>query len=120
MRPSLFAAYLREQRVKAGLSLRALAEALGVSHVFLGEIERGRQRILPRHHWDPLLKAIPAMDRDTLEQLAVRSVPLHHDPMEMETYEFELAFALARRIRSAGIPEPEAERLLRILDGDPG
>lgn len=119
MKPSLFATYLREQRVKAGLSLRALAEVLGVSHVFLGEIERGRQRMLPRHHWDALLTAIPTIDRDTLEQLAVRSVPLHHDPMEMETYEFELAYALARRIREEGIPEPEAQRLIRIVTGDP-
>lgn len=120
MKPSLFAAYLRDQRMAAGLSLRALAEVLGVSHVFLGEIERGRQRILPRHHWDALLRAIPEIDRDTLERLAVRSVPLHSDPMEMETHEFELAYTLARRIRDQGIPEEEAQRLLRILAGRAG
>lgn len=37
----LFGKRVREERVKAGLSLRDLAEATGVSHVTLGEIERG-------------------------------------------------------------------------------
>ncbi len=34
-------AKLRGQRMKAGLSLRAMAKLLGVSHVYLGEVERG-------------------------------------------------------------------------------
>lgn len=34
-------AKLRAQRVAAGMSLRALAKLLDVSHVYLGEVERG-------------------------------------------------------------------------------
>lgn len=34
-------AMLREARQKRGLSLRALSEKVGKSHVFLGEVERG-------------------------------------------------------------------------------
>lgn len=36
---------VRDRRRELGMSLRELAEKLGVSHVFLGEVERGTARI---------------------------------------------------------------------------
>jgi transcriptional regulator with XRE-family HTH domain len=40
-RDSAFGRYLRGKRQRARLSLRAVAEKLGVTHVYLGEVERG-------------------------------------------------------------------------------
>ena len=39
--PSAFGAYVREAREQAKLSLRQVANKLGVSHVYLGEVDVG-------------------------------------------------------------------------------
>lgn len=36
---------LREARHKKGLSLRQLGREIGVSHVFIGEVERGKRKL---------------------------------------------------------------------------
>lgn len=62
-----FGTYLRTIRLAAHLSQRALAERLGISHVTLGEVERGGARALAARHW-PALVAIGA-DPDELARL---------------------------------------------------
>ncbi|MCB9761506.1 MAG: helix-turn-helix domain-containing protein [Alphaproteobacteria bacterium] len=117
MPPSPFGLYLRARRLAAGLSLRRVAEAIGVSHVFLGEVERGRVRVLPSRHWDALIAAVPGVDRAELARLADHSVPLSVDPLEMSAHEFDLAFALARRIREQGLDRDQTRRILNVLTG---
>ena len=47
-------AALREERLAAGLSMRALAAGIGLSPTMLCDIENGRRRISQRH-WDAYL-----------------------------------------------------------------
>lgn len=66
-----FGEYLRAKRTDAGLSLRDLAKRLGVSHVFLGEVERGVKGGIARDRWNDLIKALPGV---TIEELAQHAV----------------------------------------------
>ena len=54
----MIGASIRRARVAAGVSLRSAAKEIGVSHVFLGLVERG-QRPLPREHYPRIAKALP-------------------------------------------------------------
>lgn len=68
-----FGIYLRDKRVAAGLSLRHVADQLGITHVYLGEVERGVRGPLKRKHWDKLIKVIPGVTQENLERVeAVR------------------------------------------------
>lgn len=73
---SAFGRYVRSTRVEARLSLRDVADRLGVSHVYLGEVERGVRPPLKKERWKALLAAIPGLDRSRLEKLAEVSKPI--------------------------------------------
>ncbi len=68
---SVFGAYLRRCRIDAQLSLRDVAKAVGISHVYLGEVERGRRGPLVRSRWPALCEAIPRLSLKELHRLAV-------------------------------------------------
>jgi transcriptional regulator with XRE-family HTH domain len=112
---TVFGRNLKEARLNAGLSLRALAEKLGITHVFLGEIERGVKQVLPEKRWDDLLKAIPSLKKPDLVDWAERSKTLELDLREeSESYQ-DLSLALARNIRSHSITEKDVAQIMKLL-----
>jgi transcriptional regulator with XRE-family HTH domain len=117
LRLNPFGAHLREKRVAAGLSLREVASALAVSHVYLGEVERGVRGPLRPEHWGALLKAIPTLERADLERLSAASRPLKVDLAGAPPAYRDVALAMARRFRRRDLSESELSRLLRLLGG---
>lgn len=114
MEPSPFGRYVRQKRIEAQKSLRAVAEALGVSHVYLGEIERGRRRMLPEAHWADLIKAVPGITKKELEARAAESAPI--DPVDFEGPARDVVLALARRLDSQDLTKKEIKELLGVLE----
>lgn len=110
---SPFGEYLRGARTASGKSLREVADALTISHVYLGEVERGRRRRLPEKYWEKLAEVIPEISVPELSQLAAASEPL--DPAAMEGRQREIVVALARRLEQDGISEDLAQALLKML-----
>lgn len=109
-----FGVYLREARTAAGKSLRDVADALGITHVYLGEVERGRRRSLPEKYWEKLAEVVPGVEVEELEATAAASEPL--DPAAMEGRGREVVVALARALEEEdGMPEELANRLLAVL-----
>jgi transcriptional regulator with XRE-family HTH domain len=112
---SPFGEFIKSKRLAAELSLRDVADAVGVSHVYVGEVERGRRRSMPKEHWKALAKAIPGVTEKELRIRAALSAPL--DPSELEGRERDVVVALARRIETKPLTETEFTRLLEILSG---
>ena len=115
IRPSHFGSYLRRARVASGLSLREVAAALNISHVYLGEVERGVRGPLRPEHWDALLKAIPELTRDGLERHAAASRPLEMDISDAPPRYQDLAMALARRLKNRDLSKGQISRLMKVL-----
>lgn len=111
---SPFGAYLRDARVASGKSLREVAEALSISHVYLGEVERGRRRTLQEKYWQALADIIPKVTVPELARHAAASEPL--DPATMEGRSRDVVIALARRLEENDMPDDVAARILRILE----
>lgn len=59
----MFCDTLREHRIESGHSQRSLAEAIGVSHVFIGEIERGKRFSMDEKHLPALVAALAFDDQ---------------------------------------------------------
>ena len=114
MQPSPFGKYIRDKRREAHLSLRAVAEQVGFSHVYLGEVERGRRRSIPEEHWKALASAIPGVTVAGLRAAAADSAPL--DPTTLEGQHQEVVVALARRLERDDLTKADMNRLLEILD----
>lgn len=110
--------YLRKHRVAAGLSLRNVADAVGISHVFLSEVERGVRPIMPRHHWPSLSAAIPGVTLESLARLAIENKPLEIELAGAPPQYKELGLALALRIQNQDLPATALTRLLAILQGN--
>lgn len=110
---SPFGEYLREARSASGKSLREVADALSISHVYLGEVERGRRRMLPQKYWETLAEAIPNVSVRQLSELAAVSEPL--DPATMEGRQRDVVVALARKLEQEGMSEDLAQALLKML-----
>ena len=116
---SPFGEYLRSVRVKSGKSLREVAEALGITHVYLGEIERGKRRLLPEKYWGAFVKAVE--ERTSITELttaAVESAPL--DPAVIEGPGRDVVVALARTFDQEEMSPELAEQLLRVLNKEKG
>jgi len=116
-----FGVRLREIRAERGMSLKQMAEALGVSAAYLSALEHGR-RGRPAH---PMVVAICAQlniiwdEADELLRLAKLSHPrVTVDTAGLAPQATELANLLAERIRK--LPPTEIERMLAILKAAPG
>ncbi|MGQ0815839.1 MAG: helix-turn-helix domain-containing protein [Gemmatimonadota bacterium] len=112
---SPFGEYVREKRTAANKSLREVADALEISHVYLGEVERGRRRVLPEKYWKKLAKEVPGITVKELEHLAAISEPL--DPAAMEGASRDVVVALARTLEENPVMSDElAKKLLDLLE----
>lgn len=113
-----FGRYLRRKRNEAGLSLRALAEKMEVSAVYLGEVERGVRGPINDSRWDDLIKAIPSISRDELTRLSMKSKPMQLNLSDSPPEYQNLAMALARRIEKQNLNQKDFTNLFSILDID--
>ena len=116
-----FGAKLRELRAARGVSLKTMAEAIGVSGAYLSALEHGKrgaptwylvQRIITYFNviWD---------EAEELERLAQDSDPrITVDTAGLSPRATQLANRLARHIRTLG--EPEIAALLALLDAQTG
>ena len=112
-----FGAKLRELRAARGVSLKTMAEAIGVSGAYLSALEHGKrgaptwylvQRIITYFNviWD---------EAEELERLAHDSDPrITVDTAGLSPKATQLANRLARHIGTLG--EPEIAALLALLD----
>jgi len=115
-----FGVRLREIRAERGISLKEMAESLGVSPAYLSALEHGR-RGRPAH---PMVVAICAQlniiwdEADELIRLARLSHPrVTVDTAGLAPQATELANLLAERIRK--LAPAEIERILAILKTAP-
>ena len=116
-----FGVKLRQIRAERGMTLKQMAESLGVSPAYLSSLEHGR-RGRPAH---PMVVAICAQlniiwdDADELLRLARLSHPrVTVDTQGLAAPATELAHLLAERIRK--LAPPEIERMLALLKSAPG
>jgi transcriptional regulator with XRE-family HTH domain len=116
-----FGVKLRQIRAERGMTLKQMAESLGVSPAYLSSLEHGR-RGRPAH---PMVVAICAQlniiwdDADELLRLARLSHPrVTVDTQGLAAPATELANLLAERIRK--LAPSEIERMLAILKAAPG
>ena len=116
-----FGVKLRQIRAERGMTLKQMAESLGVSPAYLSSLEHGR-RGRPAH---PMVVAICAQlniiwdEADELLRLARLSHPrVTVDTQGLSAPATELANLLAERIRK--LSPVEIERMLAILKAAPG
>ena len=117
-RRNAFGKYLRQQRVAADISLRGLAKKLGVSHVYLGEVERGKRGPLSEKHWPVLVENVEGITMNDLRVYASNGRPVQLNLRNAPESQINLVHALARRIRKANLQEHDVEELLRVLRRD--
>jgi transcriptional regulator with XRE-family HTH domain len=115
-----FGEKLRQIRAERGLSLKAMAESLGVSEAYLSALEHGR-RGRPAH---PMVVAICAQlniiwdEADEVLRLARLSHPrVTVDTQGLSPAATELANLLAERIRK--LPPERIDRLLELVKAAP-
>lgn len=108
-----FGAYIRRFREQANKSMRAMADAVGVSTVYISDIERGRRN---PPQGEKLSKMADFLDIDIkdLQELAAKE----RRRVELELSEndgiiSDAALTLARRWDS--ITDEEASQILKIL-----
>lgn len=104
--------------MEARVSLRAAARAIGISAVYLGEVERGVRPPLRKERWDALIKIVPTLDRDTMIRLSANAKPVQLDLRDTPPEYQDLGMALARRIERQNLTEKDFERLSAILGSD--
>lgn len=109
-----FGSYLRDTRERAGISLREMARQLGVSHVYLGEVERGL-RGLPQERWPAVVELLPELDERRLAELDQLRRPVRLDLSNKTPKVQEVSLAFARRIESGDVTENEADDLMNFL-----
>ncbi len=114
---SPFGRYVRARRIDAHKSLREVAHAIGVSHVYLGEVERGIRGPIKRDRWARLIDAVPGVTLDGLEAMSASSRPLQIRLDEAPPAYRDLALSLARRIEQKDLDPEKLHQLLALLGG---
>lgn len=113
-----YGALLRERRVQAGLSLREVAEHIGVSHVFLADIERGTSGPLKPEREPALMEALPNIHKHEL--ISARASSTYKiTPATTPAKYMDMTAAFARRIERGNLSDTKVHRILELLkDGD--
>jgi transcriptional regulator with XRE-family HTH domain len=111
-----FGNYIQVRRRAAHLSLRQVAGKIGVSHVYLSEVERGVRAPLKRERWNDLVAAIPNVTIEELDKAAATSRPIQLSLADAPPQYQNLALALARRFEDRSLSGQEIQALLRILE----
>lgn len=106
--------YLRACRNEEGLSLRSLADQVGVSDVFLSQVERGKKR-LDRSHWDAIAEALDCIDIEEMDTRAELDETMDLD-IEDDA-DAGLALELARRMTTTTLTDEKMNRLIELLSG---
>lgn len=102
-----FGRLIRDRRIAAGLSVRSLATAIGVSAVGLGEVERGKSTLLLGFHGEAL---VDALGNVTLGELAAAQA------MEDDPATLALSRARDEGIEAAAVlVEPSLPRMARAI-----
>lgn len=65
-----FGSYIRETRIHDKISQRSAASHIGVSHVYLGEVERGKRKVLPDKYWAKFKEIVPCVTFEKLKRLS--------------------------------------------------
>ena len=94
--------YLKEQRLAARLSLRQLADQVGVSNPYLSQIERGLRKPSAE-----VLNQLARALRISAEQLYVRAGMVHPDPGHAGSVELAV-------LADAGLTERQKQSLLDV------
>ena len=110
-----FGRYIRRLRTEADVSLRSAAKTLDISAVYLGEVERGVRPPLKETHWVALIRAVPSIERETLERLTAKAKPIQLDLRDVPPRYQDLALALARRVEKQNISKIDLDELISIL-----
>ena len=110
-----FGRYLRHARTSARLSLRAVADKLGVTHVYLGEVERGVRGPLKRSYFSKLAKIISGVTVKALEHHADRSRSVQLSIEDAPPQYQDLALSLARRIQSQDMAARDLRSVMDLL-----
>ena len=113
---------LRKRRMEAGLSLRYVAEAIGVSHVYLADVERGARAPLDEDREPKLRKIIKSLTPAELKAARLLSKPIKITMESTPEPWTAVTVALARRYEQGDSNDDEqdaqdAERILNILRG---
>jgi transcriptional regulator with XRE-family HTH domain len=114
---SPYGALLRKRRVEAGLSLREVAGTLGVSHVFLADVERG-VRPLSADREPALLTALTNLTQAELDDARALSRPIKITLSNTPDRYVDLTIALARRFEREDLSDTKVNRILAILKED--
>ena len=116
---SAFGKYIRDRRMLAELTLRNVAEGLGISAVYLGEVERGLRPPLNRaRYWNNLVWLIPGVTLKGLEESAARSQKLEVPIPQLKRKEQELALAFFRKLQDRSFSAEQLGVLRKMLLGN--
>lgn len=114
-----FAKFLLEQRHSAGLSARAVARQLGLSHVAYGNVERGKQDALAEAYWPALMDLYPGTTRGKLQSLAEASASSAE--VDLSGLSAESRLNAHEIVRALNRLEPEQlHRMVLSLEGSDG
>jgi len=107
-----FGSYIREKRVEEDVSMRQAAKHIGVSHVYLSKVERGKVGPLAEKYWDDLLELVPSLDRNKLRFLAQISGPIEFDIEGADSLEKRAVVAFKRKLKNDDLPREKLEEYL--------
>lgn len=114
--PSAFGRYLRDKREREKMSLRKVAARLEVSHVYLGEVERGVRGPLPEKYWNQLVQIIPGLTIKHLRRMAILTKPIRFNLAEAEPPYQDLTLAFARRMEKQDLSPEALSEILKLLE----
>jgi transcriptional regulator with XRE-family HTH domain len=113
-----FGIYIRDRRNAERLSLRDVADRLGISHVYLSEVERGVRPPFTRDRWPDLAASIRGITIEDLERKFATSRPIQLDLVDAPPVYQDLGAALARRISQRDLDKGEMQVLLDMFCKD--
>ena len=116
--PERFGEALRKNRREAGKTLSAVAQLLGVSVVYVSDVERGNRRALSSDRIVKVAKFLKVDAKPLIEAADIERGIIEYDITNAKPLEADVVGGLVGGLARGGVTDRQLRRIKRILDKD--
>ena len=116
--PERFGDALRKNRRGAGKTLSAVAKLLGVSVVYVSDVERGNRRALNSDRIVKVAKFLMVDAKPLIEAADIERGIIEYDITNAKPLEADVVGGLVVGLARGGVTDRQLRRIKRILDKD--
>ena len=113
-----FASFVTRTRIAQGMTMRALADALGVSSPYLYDVEQGKRSPLKKEHLEKMVEIFSLNEEETALMFDLAGIDRGIVPLDLQSYILSnpCVRIVLRKARDKNFKEVEWQKIIAQME----